>query len=120
MELEKMSVEELLARTSYEDFELLVEMASRLKEAEARGAGMVEVLEKAIARLSAYEDDDQNADLREALPLASPRAKQILAVVEQVRLLSDLMADPHPGLLTWNEAALKTVDRVCDAYRALK
>ena len=64
--------------------EVQAELALRLKEAEAREAVMVEALDKIKAHYNYPQEIYKAAHsiATEALSLASPRAKQILAVVE--------------------------------------
>lgn len=142
MELENMSVDELRLRVSQSYslraktrmLDALDKMASRLKEAEANQAAMVEALEPFSAenfgqclRLWNYEKlgtpdtglipIDATVKIsvsvkslriaEQALSLASPRAKQMLAVVEAAKEISAKMRPDCPCLL-------------CEAIRALK
>jgi DNA repair exonuclease SbcCD ATPase subunit len=96
------------------------EVARRLKEAEAREAGMVEALEKARAT-PVYQPGGCPSCLIQdiadkALPLASPRAKQILEDAARYRWLA-----ANPGdraSLEWLEA--DTIDAYIDEQRGVK
>ena len=84
---------------------------SRLKEAEAREAVMVEALKFAQIKIIELAGENPHVSvvpkIAQAISLASPRAKQILAVVEAAKEISAKMRLDCPRL-------------ICEAVRNLK
>lgn len=105
------------------------ELARRFKEAEAREAGMVEALRKNHAwhqetdEYGGYPDSYLCTVNTEALSLASPRAKQILAVVASMEKL--LVWDKkypkgrYYNGTEWQKCECELTE-IIDAVRALK